>query len=312
MSANIDTMMFLGSTPWHGLGTKISDGYIPVQEAMSLAGLNWTVDLEDCFLADGTAVPKTKISRRSSDGKILGTVGDRYTVLQNQDAFKWFEPFIESKQAHFETAGSLRDGKIVWVLAKTNIETTEITKGDAVDSYILLSHSHDGSLSIRSGFTPIRVVCNNTLNLALNSSSSKLLKLKHTRNAVLNLEVVREVMDVAKQEFIATAEQYRFLASRAISKADLNKYINLVLAKEDVDAPEVRAKRVEEIECLFETGKGHELAGNTYWGAYNAITEFNSWNRGRTQDARLRSLWFGDNGTQNQKALELAVSLSKQ
>lgn len=306
---SVETSAFVGRTPWNG-GFRVEDGFISPAKFMKAAGLDWKVGLEDAYLADGTQLPKTKVSRRDTDGKILGVVGDRYHVLQNEEAFNWFAPFIESRSAAFETAGALKDGKVIWVLASTQLNGA-VVKNDEVKSYILLSHSHDGTLSIRSGFTPIRVVCQNTLAAAMNSASSKLLKIKHTKSATLALEKVQEIMDVANQDFRGTMEQYKFLASKGVNKASLEKYVNLVLGKEEEgEVKEVRNSTLEKVELLFETGKGHELGAGTAWNAYNAITEYLSWEKGRTVDSRLHSLWFGEDVKTNQKALDLAVKLA--
>src|SRR6185295_11897446 len=127
--------------------------------------------------------------------------------------------------AQIETAGSLRQGKRVWVLAKINRDPLVIKGNDVVEKYVLLSNSHDGTLAVRVGFTPIRVVCNNTLSMAINSEASKLIRIKHTKNVVSNLESVQEIMNLADQEFQATAEQYRMLTRKDINSKDLEKYI---------------------------------------------------------------------------------------
>ena len=308
MAAFYESGLLVGEPAWHGLGTRIENGFISPKEALELAGMNWRVDTEPCYLADGTRVPKTMITRRDTDGVILGTVGDRYHPLQNEDAFNWFEPFIESKSASFETAGSLKDGKVVWVLAKTNIETQEVVKNDAIESYILLSHSHDGTLSIRGGFTPQRVVCWNTLSAAHKNANSKLLRMKHTKNTNIALEKVREIMDIAQQDFISTVEQYKFLASKSINKKDLERYITMAFGGDEEN--EIRKSTLERVEYLFETGMGHELAGKTYWGAYNAANEYLNYEKGRTQDNRLHTLWFGTGVEQNSKMLQIAVDMA--
>lgn len=308
MASFYESGLLVGQPAWHGLGTRIENGFISPREALELAGMNWRVETEPCYLSDGTRVPKTMITRRDTDGMILGTVGDRYHPLQNEDAFNWFEPFIESRSASFETAGSLKDGKVVWVLAKTNIETQEVVKNDAIESYILLSHSHDGTLSIRGGFTPQRVVCWNTLSAAHKNANSKLLKMKHTKNTHIALEKVREIMDLANQDFIATVDQYKYLASKAINKKDLERYITLVFGGDD--EKEIRKSTLERVEYLFENGQGHELAGKTYWGAYNAANEYLNYEKGRTQDNRLHTLWFGTGVDQNSKMLQTAVDMA--
>jgi len=137
--------------------------------------------------------------------------------------------------------------------------------------------------------------------------------MKHTKSAVITLEKVREVMSLATADFQATINQYKFLASKTIAKKDLEKYVNLVLGKEEDDGEvtDVRSSTIEKIQCLFETGKGHEYGADTAWNAYNAITEYLTWDKGRTQDNRLHSLWFGAGVNVNQLALEYATKLAE-
>ena len=132
--------------------------------------------------ADTLAKVEHKAVRRKTDGKVLGVVGPKYHVLQNRDAFRWFEPFLAAKEAALNTAGSLAEGSRIWVLAKLNRAPLVIAQGDEIEKFILLSHSHDGRLAVRVGFTPIRVVCANTLALAHKKDASNLIRLKHTKD----------------------------------------------------------------------------------------------------------------------------------
>jgi phage/plasmid-like protein (TIGR03299 family) len=304
----VETSAFVGRTPWNG-GVKVEDGFIAPSEFMKQAGLDWKVKKEKTYLSDGSVIPDSYAIRRDSDKKVLGVVGKNYVPLQNTSAFDWFTPFIDSRQASFETAGALKEGKVIWVLANANIHG-EVVKNDEVKSYILLSHSHDGSLSIRSGFTNIRVVCQNTLAKALNSSTSKLLKIKHTQSAKLALEKVQEIIDVANLDFKADLEQYRYLASKGVSRKQLDQYVTLLLGKEkDEEETKVRKSIVSSIETYFENGRGNELGKGTGWNMYNAVTEYLSYSRGRNESNRLHSLWFGNGVDVNRKALDLATEI---
>jgi phage/plasmid-like protein (TIGR03299 family) len=159
MAHEIDTMAFLGKTPWHGLGTALeaSDLY-DWQRTCAKAGLDWEVELTPLVTADTNAKVTHRAVRRKSDNRILGVVGPKYCPLQNKDAFKWFQPFLDAKEAALHTAGSLCNGSRVWVLAKVSRDPLVIAAGDEVEKFVLLSHGHDGSLAVRVGFTPIRVV----------------------------------------------------------------------------------------------------------------------------------------------------------
>jgi phage/plasmid-like protein (TIGR03299 family) len=307
-------MAFAGATPWHGLGTALDEADLyDWPSACRKSGLDWSVELVCLQTADTQAKVESKAVRRTSDGRILGVVGPRFTVLQNRDAFKWFEPFLAAKEASLHTAGSLQGGSRVWVLAKLRRDPLVIAQGDEIDKFILLSHGHDGSLAVRCGFTPVRVVCQNTLSMAHGSAASKLIRCKHTRDIHENLANIREVMNLANQEFEATAEQFKLLAHKSINQADLTKYVKKVLKVDDSQEASTRTKNtMQQIIGLCEAGRGNNLPSvrSTYWTAYNGVSEWLSYDRGRSQDSRLNSLWFGDSANLNRHALQTALEMA--
>jgi len=313
MAHEIETMAYFGQLPWHGLGTALEEADLyDWQSASKKAGLDWSVDLVPLITADTQAKVTHRAVRRTSDSKVLGVVGPRYAPLQNRDAFGWFQPFLDAKEAALHTAGSLRGGSRIWVLAKLNRDPLVIAQGDEVEKFVLLSHGHDGSLAVRAGFTPIRVVCQNTLSMAHGSDASKLIRVKHTKDVLENLANIREIMDLANAEFEATAEQYRLLARKSINQADLRKYVRRVL-KVDEENPSTRSLNiVEEIVRLAETGRGNDLPSirGTLWAGYNGLAEWLTYNRGRSDDNRLNSLWFGDGLSTNRYALEVALGMA--
>jgi len=314
MAHQIESMAYFGDRPWHRLCTALEEADLyNWPSASRKANLDWEVELVPLVTADTQAKVDHRAVRRTSDSKVLGVVGPRYAVLQNKDAFGWFTPFLDAKEAALHTAGSLRGGSRIWVLAKLNREPLVIAQGDEVEKFILLSHGHDGSLAVRCGFTPVRVVCANTLAMAHGCDASKLIRVKHTKDVLENLENVREVMNLANQEFEATAEQYRLLARKSINQADLRKYVRRVLKVEDDQEGSTRLKNiVEEIMGLSEAGRGNNLPSirGTYWSAYNGVSEWLTYNRGRTEDNRLNSLWFGDSANTNRHALEMALEMA--
>jgi len=312
MPAAVEKMMFVGATPWHGLGNKVEEG-ITVSDAMVSAGLDWEVGLKDLVTIDGTPV-NHRATYRKSDGSILGVVGPRYTPLQNSDAFDWFQPFLDAGECGLHTAGSLHFGQKVWVLAQLNRDNSEIVKGDEVSKFILLSNSHDGSTAIRVGYTPIRVVCVNTLAFAHSHKESKLLRIRHTRSSKTNLDSVRDIMDNINAEFEATAEQYRFLASKSYNQKDVEAYVKVVLGIEKTPDEDVKTRTRNIIEDIMERIEGSEqsMSGvrGTYWAAYNGFNSYLNYVKGRTTDNRLDSLWFGQNANDNVKALKLAMEFA--
>jgi phage/plasmid-like protein (TIGR03299 family) len=314
MSHQIESMAYFGQAPWHGLGTPLQeDDLYDWQKACVTAGLDWEAERVPLVTADCQTKVDHVAIRRKSDGRILGTVGARYTILQNRDAFGWFQPFLDANEACLHTAGSLQGGSRIWVLAKLNRVPIIVAAGDEVETFILLSHAHDGTLAVRVGFTPIRVVCANTLALAHGCDGSKLIRLKHTKDVHRNLADIREIMSVANQQFEASAEQFRLLARKSINQDDLKRYVKCVLKIEDEANPSTRIKNsMEEMISLCETGKGNTLPAvrGTLWTAYNGAAEWLAYNRGRNEQNRLNSLWFGDSASLNRQALEIALAMA--
>lgn len=314
-------MFSVKETPWHGLG-KIVREAPTAAAAIELAGLNWAVSPEPVYktnLKSGT-VDEIKSHRaivRETDQSVLGVVGKNYTPLQNSEAFEFFNPFVEAGLASFESAGSLREGRNVWVLAKLSKRPIEIGKGDEVNKFLLLSNGHDGTMAIRVGFTPIRVVCANTLSMAHGDHKSKLLRLFHSKNVKMKLDEVQDAVNAADVKFEATAELYRkLLKGKTIDKKRVEKYVSRVFGFSLKEADErrefAREKMNETIMRLFETGRGSELpsARGTYWGLYNAAAEYLSYERGKNEATRLKSLWFDSGLELNKKALDTALEMA--
>ena len=312
MAAAIEQMMFVGATPWHGLGNQVESD-ITVADAIVAAGLDWEVGLKDLQTVDGVPV-NHRATYRKTDGSILGVVGPRYTPLQNRDSFDWFQPFLDAGECALHTAGSLHSGPKVWVLAQLNRDNSEIVAGDEVSKFILLSNSHDGTTAIRVGYTPIRVVCANTLAWAHSNTNSQLIRIRHTRSSKSNLENVRDIMDNINAGFEATAEQFRFLASKDFNQADIRRYVKIMLGIEGTIDGDIKTRTrniMDEILALVEGPK--QSATNvrgTWWAAYNGYNEYLNYNKGPTEDNRLDSLWFGANANDNNKALNKAMEFA--
>jgi phage/plasmid-like protein (TIGR03299 family) len=305
----VENMFSVRRPAWHGLGTVLNDPPT-VEDGLRLAGLDWRVERKPLITLDGQRAPAFAVVR-DSDNKVLGAVGERYRPLQNREAFAWFTPFLEAGEASLETAGSLAGGSRVWVLARLNRSPMEVARGDEVVKYLLLSNSHDGSLAVRVGFTPIRVVCNNTLTMAHGSKDSQLLRVRHSSRVVANLENVREAVNAIDGKFEATAEQYRRLATKDINQADLKRYVARVLDAPEKPGPRLR-NILEKITSLFEAGAGNNLPSvrGTYWAAYNAVSEWLTHERGRSPDSRVNSLWYGDSASINARALTAALDMA--
>ncbi len=166
MPANVETMFYVREAPWHGLGTRVEEALTSV-EALYQAGLDWRVVQKPIETYDGIPVPNFVANVRNSDDTVLGVVTDRYSIVQNTEAFAFTDALI-GVGVTYETAGSLQNGRKVWILAK--LPKNYLINGDAVEPYVVFMNSHDGSCSVKAAITPIRVVCQNTLNLALSTA----------------------------------------------------------------------------------------------------------------------------------------------
>lgn len=320
MAHNVESMFSVREVPWHGLG-QIVNSAPTAAEAIKLAGLDWRVNTHpvhhsDPILGFSGEIQGYKAMVRSDNQKTLSIMGSNYTPLQNEDAFSFFNPFVDAGLASFQTAGSLREGRIVWVLAELNKAPIEVGNGDPVSKYLLLSNSHDGTMAVRVGFTPIRVVCNNTLSMAHDSNASKLIRIRHCKKVKDNVEALQDVINAMDASFEATAEQYKYLSKIAINSKHLEKYISIVF-KTNPNGDErdkLRDKKMQElITNLFENGAGQNLksAKGTAWGAYNAVTEYLTHERGSNAEKRLNSNWFESSKRFNEAALHEALVMVK-
>ena len=309
-----DTMFSVNERPWHGLGTVVENAP-SIKEAIKLAGLDWEISLRNIMTNDGNniSIDNYRAVVKNETNEVLGIVGNQYKPLQNLEAFEFFEPFIDNDMATLETAGSLFNGKKVFILAKINCGLSDVAQDDFIENFVLLSNSHDGSQAIRVGFTPIRVVCNNTLSSAISSDASKLIRVRHMGNVVSNLEDLRETMDLVNKQFLATVEQYRELTKKDINSNDLRKYIKQCFSwkpleqmikeyDEHIEIEETRSKLINRIEEIFELEPAHKV-----WNAYNAVNSYLNHERGKTLESRYNSTWFGVNRKCDMNALKLAL-----
>jgi phage/plasmid-like protein (TIGR03299 family) len=317
MAHLIENMAFAGETPWHTLGTKV-DGNISSNDMIVAAGLDWTVEQWPCMATDGNRRLIVEDSQQNvrvmKDGSFssLGTVGNKTHVLQNVDAFAAFEPYIQAGEAIWETAGSLDDGKKVWVLARVTNGDAQIRANDSIASFLTITNPHDGSGSVRIGFTPIRIVCANTLRMAHNSKESKLIRINHSRHVKTRVDDLAATMDLVRREFAMSAEKYTWLASRkSINKADLEAYTRAVFNlgdKPTIDLSSTAQSKLFTINELFESGIGNR--GESWYDAYNAVTEYLSHRAGRSVDTRYNSLWYGSAANTSQLALDTALEMA--
>jgi hypothetical protein len=310
------SMAYAGDLPWHGLGFKVSDDLTP-EQMMEAARLDWTVDTVPLTAPYGGKELATGHSAliRSSDNKVLDVITNDWKPLQNIEAFQFFNDFVGAGDMSMHTAGSLMDGKMVWGLAKIN-ESFELFGGDKVEGFLLFSNPHQYGKSIDVRFTPIRVVCNNTLTLALGAKASNMVKINHRRE--VDGDMVKETLGVASEKLAKYKEMAAFLGTKRYTNENIVEYFNRIFPKtsdkknsvtNNVGEAHSRAAQLA-MEALYEQ-PGANFAEGSWWQAYNSVTYLTDHVLGRSADTRLSSAWYGFNQTKKVQALNLAVEMAE-
>ena len=222
MAALVESMMYVREVPWHGLGTKVNEAPTS-KEAIKLAELDWNVNPTVIYDANGKEISGYKANMRDSDQSILGIVSDRYQIVQNSEAFEFTDSLLDEGVV-YETAGSLRDGKQIWLLAK--MPRTTIL-GDDVDPYLCFTNSFDGSGAVRVCATPIRVVCNNTLNLAL-ETTKRSWSTRHIGDLAGKLHQAKETLGLAQEYMKKLDEDADRLANTKLSDAEIESIVSFI------------------------------------------------------------------------------------
>ncbi len=268
MPANVETMMYVREKPWHGLGTMVEEAPVSA-DALRLAGLDWTVRQEPVFDGEGRVIPGYRANVRDSDGSVLGIVGERYKVVQNADAFSFTDDLIGGG-VRYETAGSLREGRQIWLLAKM---PERLIAGDEVEPYLCFINSHDGSGGIKVCMTPIRVVCNNTLNLAL-GSARRIWTLRHTENVHDRLDEARSCLFRANEYMTGLAEYAERAAKLRLLDEDIKAILNELFPVTERSTEREKANaercRTEFMVCYY--APDIEKFRGTAWGVINAAS----------------------------------------
>ncbi len=307
-------MAYSGESPWHNLGTQIP-ATTTLPDALHIANLDYGVSTEPLYLKDGREAPRVAVLRE--DGRILGTAGTGYRPIPNVEAFG----IVEDLGLPFESAGALGAGEVAWLLLKNGGEQ-EITPGDKVKSYLLVSTSHDGTRSLAATLTNVRVVCQNTLNAVKEHAT---VSIRHTRSATDRMREAKRILEQYYRGIEATTKLYRTMAKTPMTADKLIGYWESVFPTKKVDAvaemmadiakaetSDTNRERQEVCAYLMEHGKG--AAGPTVWGAYNAVTEYVDHvypyrADGGERKNGMQSAVFGGGSVIRQKAWGAATSL---
>jgi phage/plasmid-like protein (TIGR03299 family) len=312
-------MMYVGETPWHRLGQRL-DNPATAEEAITAAGLDYEVLLTPLATVDGLDVPQRKAVIRYDNQTILGVVGNSYVPIQNRQAFGFLDAIVGEGKLLYHTAGALGKGERIWMLAKLPDQIRVKNTDDLVDKFLLLSNSHDGSAALRVLFTPVRVVCQNTLSVALRQGIGQGVSIWHEGDLTAKLRQAQQVLGFAHRFYDDAQAKIDQLASHYPNQEQLKQFFENLYPDPEEGKDNTRAKNVrEELHRLFEEGIGHDQPAikGTTWMALNAVTEYVDHHRStRGKDdigrmsRRLNSIWFGSGAHLKAEAWNLAVGMA--
>jgi phage/plasmid-like protein (TIGR03299 family) len=313
------SMFYVGDPPWHGLGTQLNNPATAAQ-AIKAAKLDWEVLKMPLYANDGhkncripdkyAIVPADRWG--TDDCPIFGTVGPYYTILQNRDAFSFFDPIVGKEAAIYHTAGALGKGERIWILAKLPAEI-RIAGDDIASKFLLLSNSHDGQGSVQIKFTPIRVVCQNTLTQALRDGQT--IRVPHLSNIEERLQFAAKAMGFINNYFSDLEQSFQAMAKIQLNANGLSSYLNRIFP--DPQNPNNRSgirKAADNrlwSQYFFENGKGNKepAVQGTLWAAYNGVAEMidHCVTKKIPNEQRLDSVWFGPGYLAKARAYDGAV-----
>lgn len=272
MSANVETMFYVRNVPWHGLGTRVMEAPAS-SEALKLAGLDWKVLQEPVYTENGELIRGYKANVRDTDRKVLGVVTDRYKVVQNQDAFAFTDALL-GQGVRYETAGSLMGGKKVWLLA--HMPREYIISGERISPYLVFSNTHDGSGAVKVAVTPIRVVCSNTLNLAL-ASAKRSWSMVHTGDIKSKLEEAKKTLFLADAYMESLGKEFEVLQRQEMTEKKVREYISQLLPA-DENATDQQKKNMErlreDLTARYFDAPDLKGLGNNAYRFINAVSDF--------------------------------------
>lgn len=272
MPANVETMFYVRKAPWHGLGVRVESA-LNSEDALVMSGLNWNVLQKPIMTTSGTPVPGYKANIRDTDNRVLGVVTDRYRVVQNSEAFAFTDALL-GEGVRYETAGSLQDGKKIWILAK--LPDKYIIEGDQIDPYLVFSSSHDGSGSIKVAMTPIRVVCQNTLNLAM-STAKRCWSTIHIGDLAAKMDEAHNTLLLAEKYMGRLGMEFSRLSKIKLSDQKILEYIDLLLPM-DEQPTDIHRKNItrirEDMKARYFDAPDLKHVGKNAYRFVNAVSDF--------------------------------------
>ena len=317
MAHEVETMAYVDAVPWHGLGNPLSPRQ-PIEIWQREAGMDWRINESEVLYSvsggDGLHLksnPDNKVLYRTDTHSPLSVVSKRYKVVQPAEVLEFYRDLVSAGGFELETAGVLKGGKKLWALAKTGQETL-LRGNDRVKAYLLLATSCDGTLCTTAQFTSVRVVCNNTLQLAVGDSSGSV-KVPHSTQ--FDPQQVKQALGLGLSSWEAFVNDMRQLAERKVNKFEAMNFLINVLGDSAVPLTEQpNTKAIQNVYTLFSgEGKGSDMASasGTAWGLLNGVTEYvDQHRRAKSTDYRLDSAWFGPGAVIKEKAFHEAMKLA--
>ena len=290
MAANVETMFYTREKPWHGLGTMVAEAPNS-KDALRLAGLNWKVLQEPVYTENEELIQGYKANVRDTDRKVLGVVTDRYKVIQNEEAFAFTDTLL-GEGVRYETAGSLQEGRRVWMLARLPREF--IIGGERISPYMVFSNTHDGSGAVKTALTPIRVVCNNTLNLALRTAKRSW-SMIHTGDISGKIEEAKNTLLLADEYMTALGQEFEDLRKIKLSEKQILDYIKILLPMEE-NYSLLQKRGVEKLRAdmkmrYFDAPDLKDVGNNGY-RFVNAVSDFATHSTPRRKTANYKENIF--------------------
>lgn len=272
MAAEVETMFYTRQAPWHGLGTRVVEAPTS-KEALYLAGLDWQVEQEEIYTETGNPVTGFKANVRNTDQKILGVVTERYKVIQNEEAFAFTDGLL-GEGVRYETAGSLQGGRKVWLLA--HLPHEYIIAGERISPYLVFSNTHDGSSAIRVAVTPIRVVCSNTLNLALNTAKRSWSAV-HTGDIKSKLDEAKNTLFMANQYMDELGREFENLRKKKLTDKQVMEYIELLIPLDENGTSQQKKNIIRlqnDMKMRYFDAPDLKDVGNNAYHFINAVSDF--------------------------------------
>lgn len=304
MTADVETMAWNSLPPWHGLGVKVEDQKT-VDEWLHMAGLNWEVSLQPLQTKSGVDVTDHYALVRSTDSKVLTVTGNRWSPVQNHEAFEFFRSFAEAGGATMETAGSLKGGQIVWGLASLNDKFTVAGKTDVVKGYILLVSPHVLGRSIIAKVTSVRVVCSNTLAIATSGTGAIEKRFSHVGK--FDAQVAADSLGLVREEFAEFGALARQLVKLNMSEREVLDVLGPIFNEQDPKVEEKVSPTLKSVLESYEKAPGAQVG--TGWGVLNGVTYWADHVAGRNPDTRLDSAWLGFSASRKERTLRALAEL---